>query len=76
MTAKRCQPLPSSPSRVSFSINCLMLLALALSTSASSTLETSAMQYNVFVRVNEVVYLDIVLRLLGRLSVGTRVTSA
>ena len=34
------------------------------------------MQYNVFVKVNEVVYLDIVLRLLGRLSVGTRVTSA
>jgi hypothetical protein len=76
VTATHRQPLPSSPSRISFSISCLILLALVLSLSASSTLETSTVQYSVSVKVDGVVWLETVLRLLGRLPGGVRATSA
>lgn len=76
MTATHRQLFPSSPLRISFSISCLILLALALSLSASSTLDMSTVQYNVSVKVDGVVWLEIVLRLLGRLPDGVRAISA
>lgn len=76
MTATHRQLLPSFPPRISFSMSCLILLALALFLSASSTFDTSKVQYNVSVKVDGVVSLEIVLKLLGRLPGGVRATSA
>jgi hypothetical protein len=55
VTATHRYPLPASPSRIPFSISCLMLLAFAMPLSASSTLDTSTVQYRVSVKVDGIV---------------------
>jgi hypothetical protein len=76
VTAMHRYPPPSSPSRIPFSISCLMLLAFTAALSASSTLDTSTVQYRVSVKVDGVAWLESVLRLLGWLPSGVRATSA
>jgi hypothetical protein len=55
VTATHRHPPPSSPSRIPFSISCLVLLAFAAALSASSTLDTSTVQYKVSAKVDGVV---------------------